>query len=71
MDLLKLLLIFILIVVFLGLKKPLYLVILGATILLGLFFRMPAPAFLSTCGRSLISWETINFMLVIWLVMLV
>ncbi len=71
MDLLKLLLIFILIVVFLGLKKPLYLVILGATILLGLFFRMPAPAFLSTCGRSLISWETINFMLIIWLVMLV
>jgi len=71
MDLLKLLIIFILIVVFLGLKKPLYLVIIGATVLLGLLFRMRLADFFATYGRSLISYDTINFTVIIWLVMLV
>lgn len=71
MDLIKLIVIFALIILFLGLKKPLYLVIFGATIVLALAFFMPPLDFLRCYGRSLISYDTINFLLVIWLVMLI
>lgn len=71
MDLIKLVGIFVLIVVFMGLKKPLYLVMTGATVLLALAFQMPILDFLICCGNSLISPDTINLVLVIWLVMLV
>lgn len=70
MDLLKLAAIFLLILVFLGLKKPLYLVILGATVLVGVFFAMPPAVFLRSFGLALISAGTLEVVFVVWFVML-
>lgn len=70
MELLKLAAIFVLILIFLGLKKPLYLVMLGATVLVGIFFAMPPLEFLRSFGLSLINPETLEVILVIWFVML-
>ena len=60
MELLKLLLIFILIIVFLGLNKPLSLVMAGATVLLGVLFAMPVREWLRAVGASMISWSTLE-----------
>ncbi|MBQ6537131.1 MAG: DUF401 family protein [Firmicutes bacterium] len=70
MELLKLLLIFALIIVFLGLKKPLSLVMAGATVLLGLLFAMPVLDWLRAVGASMISWSTLEVVFIIWAVML-
>lgn len=70
MELLKLLLIFALIIVFLGLKKPLSLVMAGATVLLGLLFAMPVKEWLLAVGTSMISWSTLEVVFIIWAVML-
>ena len=70
MELLKLAAIFVLILIFLGLKKPLYLVMLGATVLVGVFFAMPPLEFLRSFGLSLINPETLEVILFIWFVML-
>ncbi|MBR5430449.1 MAG: DUF401 family protein [Firmicutes bacterium] len=70
MELLKLLLIFILILIFLGLKKPLSAVMAGATVLLGLLFAMPVKQWLTAVGRSMISWDTLEVVFIIWAVML-
>lgn len=70
MDIVKLAIIFALIVIFLGLKRPMALVILGATILLGVLFHMPPLDFCQGYLQSLISRSTIELLLIIWFVML-
>ncbi len=69
MELLKLILIFGLIVVFLGLKKPTSLVIFGATILLGVLFAIPLQTWLTAVIKSIGSWSTLQVVLIIWSVM--
>lgn len=69
MELLKLVLIFGLIVFFLGLKKPTSLVIFGATVLLGILFAIPPKTWLAAVIRSLGSWSTWQVALIIWSVM--
>lgn len=70
MELLKLALIFVLILIFLGIKKPLYLVMAGASVLLGLLFAMPAADWLRVVGRSMLSPGTLEVLFIIWSVML-
>lgn len=70
MELLKLLFIFILIIIFLGLKKPLSLVMAGATVLLGLLFAIPPADWFRAVGSSMISWSTLEVVFIIWAVML-
>ena len=70
MELLKLLLIFVLILIFLGFKKPLSLVMAGATVLLGVLFAMPLKQWLAAVGSSMIKWDTLEVVLIIWSVML-
>lgn len=71
MSVIKLAAVFLLMILFLGLKKPLYLVMLGAAVLLAPLFALPALDFLTTVGLSLISRSTLDIVLIIWLVMLV
>ncbi|MDO4581444.1 MAG: DUF401 family protein [Bacillota bacterium] len=70
MELLKLILIFVLIIAFLGFKKPMYVVMLGASVLLALLFAMPAKQFLLVFGGSLISSSTLVLVAIVWLVMI-
>ena len=70
MELLKLLFIFILIIIFLGLKKPLSLVMAGATVLLGLLFAISPADWFRAVGSSMISWSTLEVVFIIWAVML-
>ncbi|MEG1537153.1 MAG: DUF401 family protein [Clostridiales bacterium] len=70
MELLKLAIVFALILVFLGLRKPLWLVMIGGAILLGLIFQMPPDEFLLDYGQSLISWQTWELVLILWFIMI-
>ena len=70
MDLIKLGIIFFLIIVFLGMRKPIALVMLGATVLLGILFAMPPLDFLLAYGQSLISRQSMDLLLILWLIMI-
>ena len=70
MELIKLAIVFILILIFLGLRKPLWLVMLGATVLLGILFVMPPLDFLYALFHSLSSWETWELVLILWFIMI-
>lgn len=70
MELLKLAAVFILILIFLGRGKPMYIVMPAAAVLIGLLFAMPPLAWLTACGQSVISESTIMVVFTVWLVML-
>ncbi|MCR4962669.1 MAG: DUF401 family protein [Firmicutes bacterium] len=70
MELIKLAIVFVLILILLGLRKPLWLVMLGATFLLGALFAMPPMDFFYALFRSLSSWETWELVLILWFIMI-
>ena len=70
MEVIKLCVIFALIMVFLGLGQPMYLVMTGAIILTGLLFAMPPLDWALAIGKSAVSESTVMVVLIVWLVML-
>ena len=70
MEITKLIIIFALLMLFLGLGKPMYVVMPCAVVAVGLFYAMPPLTWLTEVGRSLISQSTVMLGLTVWLVML-
>lgn len=70
MEIVKLAVIFILLMLFLGLGKPMYLVMPCAVLGVGLLYAMPPLEWLSAVGRSLTAPDTVMVALTVWLVML-
>lgn len=70
MEVIKLAIIFVLVMVALGLNRPMYLVMAGAAVLAGLFYAMPPGEWLRACAASLTSSATVTLVLIVWLVML-
>lgn len=68
MEILKLLAIFAVIVVFLWLKRPLFLSIIAGTIATALLFGMGIGTFASTLLRAAVSWSTLSILLVFYLI---
>lgn len=71
MELLKVIIIFIFIIVLLSLRKPLGVVMLAACVLLGILFLIPPLTFIWQVGLSAISINTIQFILVLFFIMLI
>ncbi|MCL1816949.1 MAG: DUF401 family protein [Clostridiales bacterium] len=70
MDIIKIVLVFVLVMLFLGKKAPLIIVMPAASVLLGLLFLVPADVFISTYALSLISHDTLTLLLTMYLIML-
>lgn len=71
MELLKVIIIFIFIIVLLSLRKPLGAVMLAACALLGVLFLIPPLTFIRQVCLSAISINTIQFILVLFFIMLI
>ncbi|MCL1815971.1 MAG: DUF401 family protein [Clostridiales bacterium] len=70
MAILKIALVFILIMVFLGKKAPIIIVMPAASLLLALLFTLPALEFASAYGLALINPDTVLMVLTMYLIML-
>ncbi len=70
MEIIKLAVIFVLLMLFLGLGKPMYVVMPCAAVAVGLLFGMGPLEWLTELGKSLISPSTIMLAMTVWLVML-
>jgi len=71
MELLKVIIIFIFIIVLLSLRKPLGVVMLAACVLLGVLFLIPPLTFIRQVCLSAVSFNTIQFILVLFFIMLI
>lgn len=70
LALIKLAGLFVLILIFLGLRKPFHYVIFGATILAGVLYLIPIKEFLLCCWQATIDIGTIELLAILWLIML-
>ena len=70
MELLKLLVVFLIIIAVMWLKKPLYMAIVAATLGTWLLYQLPAAAVGKALIQGLLSWSTIQLLLVLYLISL-
>ena len=68
MDLLNLLAVFLVIIVVMWLKKPLFLAIVASTIATWLLYWMPVGTVGHALIRGAVSWDTIQLLLVLYLI---
>ncbi|WP_455581486.1 DUF401 family protein [Dysosmobacter sp.] len=68
MDLLKLLAVFCIIIVAMRWKKPLYMAIIMATAGTWIIYRLPAGSAIRAMGKGLVSWDTVQLLLVLYLI---
>ena len=70
MEILKIVLIFVLIMFFLGKKMPLIIVMPAASVLLAVLFSVPALTFISSFAMSFVSRTTLEVLLTMYFIML-
>ncbi|MCL1975357.1 MAG: DUF401 family protein [Firmicutes bacterium] len=70
MEIIKIALVFVLIMIFLGKKAPIIIVMPVASLLLAILFSIPLTTFGKTYALSLISRETLTLLLTMYLIML-